>query len=124
MKRSRKVRLVLLGSVSLGALAAATSAVAAEPRVTTDNVYANDYFLPGVGYYHAPFRAFYAQPYNHYDPARQLYFAGGQWLPAPHRSIVNLSTPTAEAASAAESRRTDIPRGGFGGTSRHHTIIT
>lgn len=124
MKRSSKIRLVLLGGVSLGTLVAAPCVSAAEPPVSTDSVYANDYFVPGVGYYHAPFRAFYPQPYNYYDPVRQLFFAGGQWLPAPHRSIVNLSTPTADAARAAEAMRTDIPRGGFGRTSTHHSIIT
>jgi hypothetical protein len=124
VKRSRKIRLVLLGSVSLGALAAAAGASAGEPPVNPNNVYANDYFLPGVGHYHAPFRAFYPQPYNFYDPARKLFFAGGQWLPAPHRSIVNLSTPTSDAVRAAEGMRTDLPRGGFGSTSTHHSIIT
>ena len=121
MKRSRIVRRVLLGGLSLGALAAAR-AFAAEPRVTTESHYTNDYFLPGVGYYHAPFRAFYAQPYNHYDAQRRMYYFGGQWAPQPHRSIINISTPTPEAARTAEASRTDVQRSGFGGTSRSHFI--
>ncbi len=126
MKRSASVRRILLGGLSAGALAA--SAAAAEPRVSPESYYTNDYHLPGVGYYHAPFRAFYPQPYNHYDPARKMYFYGGQWGPAPHRSIINISNPTAEAARAAESMRTDtrgssgVRRSGFGSTGGSHSI--
>lgn len=125
MKRSASVRRILLGGLSAGALAA--SAAASEPRVTPESYYPNDYHLPGAGYYHAPFRAFYPQPYNHYDPARKMYFYGGQWGPAPHQSIVNVSTPTPEAAKAAESMRTDargssVRRSGFGSTGGSHSI--
>ena len=99
----------------------AAAAAAAEPRVTPESYYTNDYFLPGAGYYHAPFHGFFPQPYNHYDAARRMYFFGGQWAAAPHRSIVNISAPTPEAAHRAESLRTDgarhVPRGGFGHTS-------
>lgn len=128
MKRSKEVRLILLGGLSVGALAA--SAAAAEPRVTPESYYTNDYQLPGAGYYHAPYRAFYPLAYNHYDPQRKQYFHGGQWTPEPHRSIVNISNPTPEAASAAQAARSDvrrssggyIHRSGFGGTGNTHTI--
>ena len=121
MKQSRSVRRVLLGGLTAGALLAA-----AEPRVTPESYYTNDYFLPGAGYYHAPFRGFFPQPYNHYDATRQQYFFGGQWAAEPHRSIVNISAPTAQAAQLAESQRTDgrresnVRRSGFGGTSHSH----
>lgn len=126
MKRSTTVRRVLLGGLSAGALAA--SAAAAEPRVSPESYYTNDYHLPGAGYYHAPFRAFYPHPYNHYDATRKMYFYGGQWGPAAHRSIVNISAPTPEAARAAESMRSDgsggawIHRSGFGRTGGSHSI--
>ncbi|MBI4624733.1 MAG: hypothetical protein HY736_16135 [Verrucomicrobia bacterium] len=126
MKRSTAVRRILLGGFSAGAIAA--SVAAAEPRVTPENYYTNDYHLPGVGYYHAPFRAFFPQPYNHFDPARRMYFYGGQWGVTPYRSIVNISAPTPEAAQRAETRRTDlqrtthVPRAGFGSTSGSHSI--
>jgi hypothetical protein len=123
MKRSKSVRRMLLGGFSAGAIVA--TLVAAE-RVTPESYYTNDYFLPGAGYYHAPFRGFYSQPYNHYDAGRKMYFFGGQWAPAPHRSIVNISAPTAEAAQRAEALRTDVSRnvsrGGFGHTSGSHYI--
>lgn len=101
----------------------ACAGTAAEPRVTAESYYTNDYHIPGAGYFHAPFGAFYPLPYNHYDAQRNMYFYGGQWGPAPHRSIVNISTPTAESARLAQSRRTDLPpvvpivRHGFGSTS-------
>lgn len=124
MKRSRSVRRMLLGSFSAGAIAA--SAAAAEARVTPESYYTNDYFLPGAGYYHAPFRGFFPQPYNHYDATRKMYFHGGAWSAEPHRSIVNISAPTPEAAQRAESLRTDVrrnvPRAGFGSTSDSHFI--
>ena len=126
MKRSSSVRRVLLGSFSAGAIAA--SASAAVPRVTPESYYTNDYYIDGVGYYHAPFHAFFARPYNDYDPARKLYYYGGQWAAAPHRSIVNISAPTPEAARLAESSRTDLPRmnyvqrSGFGSTSGTHFL--
>ncbi len=139
MKRSSKIRLVLLGGLSAGALA--TSAELTASARAPANVYGNDFLVPGAGYYHAPFQAFYKQPYNDYDAQRKLYFYGGQWGPEPHRSVVNISAPTPEAALvldairrneaqrtrdaalAAETLRrnslpyTAIPRSGFGSTS-------
>ena len=123
MKRSSSVRRLLLGGFSAGALAA--SVAAAERRVTPESFYTNDYFLPGAGYYHAPFHAFYARPYNDFDAGRNMYFSGGQWGDAPDRSIVNISAPSAEAARTAEAMRTDlrsgyVQRSGFGRTSHSH----
>jgi hypothetical protein len=139
VKRSSTIRLVLLGGISAGAMA--TSADVAPPQRAPANVYVNDYHVQGAGYYHAPFQAFYGQPYNFYDPVKKLYFYGGQWGPEPHRSIVNISNPTPEAAlvletiqrndaqrardaaiAAAAARRNSptiigVPRSGFGSTS-------
>lgn len=125
MKRSRTVRRLLLGGLTAGLVSAC--ARAAEPRISPDNYYTNDTFVQGAGHYHAPFQRFFPLPYNHYDPQRRLYFYGGQWGPAPHRSIVNISTPTAEAARLAQAARTDLPppapvhRSGFGSSSRSHS---
>src|SRR5688500_3733193 len=106
VKRSRSVRRLLLGGFSAGAIA--ISATAAESRVSPESYYTNDYHIPGAGYYHAPFNAFFPQPYNHYDATRRMYFFGGQWAPDPHRSIVNISAPTPDAARQAETMRTDL----------------
>lgn len=139
VKRSSTIRLVLLGGLSAGAMA--TSADVTPAQRAPAKVYVNDFHVLGVGYYHAPFQAFYGQPYNFYDPVKKLYFYGGQWGVEPHRSIVNISNPTPEAAlvletierneaqraheaaiAAAAARRASpshvvVPRSGFGRTS-------
>lgn len=104
MKRSRSVTRVLLGTIGAGALAAA------EPRIVIDRFYTNDVHIPGAGYYHAPFQKFYERPYNAFDASKQQYFYGGEWHAAPHRSVVNISSPSAEEANRAERARTDRPR--------------
>jgi hypothetical protein len=122
VKRSRSIRLVLIGGLSAGALTSCGPGDSAKAPVSAQNVYTNDYFVPGVGYYHAPFRAFYPLRYNHFDPQTQRYFFGGQWSPSPHESITNLSAPLPLVAQQAEAQRTDIPRGGFGSSSRTHHV--
>jgi len=120
VKRSKCIRLVLLGGLSAGALAGCNQS---EPTaVGTDSVYTNNYFVQGVGYYHAPFRAWYIHPYNYYDAQQKRYFFGGQWGQAPHQSITNISPPTSEAVRQAQAQRSDLRRGGFGSTSRSHFI--
>jgi len=121
MKRSRSIRLVLLGSLATGAFTACGPSGGPSGPVTTADVYTNDYYLPGAGYYHAPYRAWFPMPYNSYDPARQMYYHGGQWSPAPYLSITNLSAPTDEAVRLAQAARPDVQRGGYGGTSRHYS---
>lgn len=119
MKRSRSIRLILLGGLSAGALAGCSPS-SRPATVSAENFYTNNFYLPGVGYYHAPFRAWYGQPYNHFDPKApkaQRYYYGGKWGQAPFESIINISQPTAQAAAQAEAQRTDtIRRGGFGST--------
>jgi hypothetical protein len=122
VKRSRRIRLVLMGGLSAGLATGCGPSASTKGPVSAGNVYTNNHFLPGVGHYHAPFRNWYAWPYNHFDPQLQRYYAGGLWTGTPHRSITNLSEPTPQAAQAAQERRTDVPRGGFGSTSRQHSI--
>ncbi|HEY3861018.1 MAG TPA: hypothetical protein VGO59_03950 [Verrucomicrobiae bacterium] len=113
-KRSKHIRLFLLGGLSAGALAGCSPAGPAP--VSADNAYTNNFYLPGAGYYHAPFRAWYPHPYNYYDPQKHLYYFGGLWGPDPHQSITNISSPSPQAASSVQAIRTDIARGGFGCT--------
>jgi hypothetical protein len=119
VKRSRSIRLVLIGGLSAGAL---TSCGPGSAPVSSVAVYTNNSYVPGVGYYHAPFRAWYARPYNDFDPQTRQYYFGGQWGTAPHESITNISPPTPEVARQAQAQRTDIPRAGFGSTSHSHWI--
>lgn len=123
MKRSRCIQLVLLGGLS----AVAPSGCSPDPNrvhVSAGDFYTNNYFVPGVGYYHAPYRAWFELPYNHFDPSRQLYYHGGQWRTVPDASIINISQPTPQAAQHAEAARTDISRGGFGRTSRGYSTYS
>ena len=129
VKRSKQIRLVLLGGLTVGAVTACAPDAERETRISPESVYTNDYFVRGAGYYHAPFRAFFAQPYNFYDAQRKQYFYGGQWGAAPHRSIVNLSAPTGPAAAAAKAARAadaarNVQRSGFGSSSRHHGVYS
>jgi len=112
-KRTRRIRLILLGGLSAGL---AGCSPAGKAPVSTEALYTNDYYVPGAGYYHAPFGAFYPLPYNHYDQTRKQYYYGGQWGASPYLSEINISTPPPNVASAAERIRTDVPRGGFGCT--------
>jgi hypothetical protein len=123
VKRSRSIRLVLIGGISASALTACGPGNPNRAPVRAEAVYTNDYFVAGAGYYHAPFRAFYPLPYNHFDPQNRLYFYGGQWGATPHESVTNISNPTYEVASAAQAQRTDIPRGGFGSSSHSHYFV-
>jgi len=118
VKRSHKVALVLLGGASAGAFSGCSESALGRPvRISSQSVYVNDHYVPGAGYYHAPFRRFYPYPYNSYDPRLRMYYSGGQWGPAPFQSVVNISSPTEDAARLAEASRTDIVRGGFGSSS-------
>jgi hypothetical protein len=114
IKRTKRIRLVLLSGISAGALA--SCAPGDKAPVSAANVYPNNYYVPGAGYYHAPFCAWFPLPYNHFDPAKRQYFYGGQWGTSPWQSITNISSPSAQAAAKAEMLRTDVTRGGFGCT--------
>lgn len=114
-KRTKRIRLLLLSSLAGGALASCTPETKAP--LSAGNVYTNNYYVPGVGYYHAPFCAWFPLPYNHFDPAKKQYFYGGQWGASPWQSITNISSPSTEVAAKAEAMRADVARGGFGCTS-------
>jgi hypothetical protein len=122
VKRSHKIALVLLGGATAGAFSGCSQSNAGRPaRISAQSVYVNDYYVPGVGYYHAPFHRFYPYPYNFYDSRLKMYFFGGQWGFSPFQSPINISSPTEDAARLAEVSRTDIVRGGFGSTSVGHS---
>lgn len=128
MKRSRSIRLVLIGGLAAGTATGCGRAPSHDLTVpSAENVYTNNHPLPqGSGYYHAPFRAWYPIPYNLYDPKTNRYFQGGRWEASPHASITNISPPTQEALQRAEAAlpRMPISRGGFGGTSHHRSFLS
>jgi len=124
VKRSRRIQLVLLSGLSAGALSGCGPSDSRSP-VSTDAVYTNDHHIAGAGYYHAPYRRWYPQPYNKYDPSTQLYFHGGQWTDSPLQTITNISAPTAEAVQQVRAALMPVvSRGGFGSTSRSHFVYS
>ena len=109
------------------------------PQVAAGQVYANNSFLPGAGYYHAPYHAWFPLPYNQHDT--RGWYRGGQWRAQPddddpnHGSFggggahvgasgfTNASRPTPEAVAQANRAASNyhastIRRGGFGGSLR------
>jgi hypothetical protein len=111
---------VLLSSLSAGALV--SCGPDQPPPLASEAFYTNNCYVPGVGYYHAPFRAWYQLPYNHFDPQTQRYYYGGQWAAKACESITNISTPAPGVAQQAETRRTDVVRGGFGRTASWYGV--
>ncbi len=125
-RRSRNIALVFIGAVTVaGGLAAweawqraqASSArqpspQPAAPPVSADQVYTNNAFIPGVGYYHAPYHAWFPHPFNYYDPVRG-YYAGGLWQAAPFLVSLLNSRPSNDAvatALATQRLREDLQR--------------
>ena len=125
MKRSRSIRLVLIGGLSAGALTGCNPVNEPAP-ISTADVYTNNYYVQGVGYYHAPFRAFYPMPYNYFEPKSGRYFYGGIWGESAFQNFTNISSPTPEVAMLTEAQRTDVQRpyvqrDGFGRTSGYRS---
>jgi hypothetical protein len=101
--------------------------------VEADQPYANNHFISGVGFYHAPFGGWFPFPYNRYEAGRG-YFAGGSYHQSKHESAVRESRPDSSTVSqinqrwrvanpaVAAQRKADLAsarrsaRGGFGRT--------
>lgn len=123
-RRSQTIALALLGAT--GALGvglmwqawrdAAPEEGAAEPTVTADREYSNNEYLPGVGYYHAPFHRWFPFPLNHHDPALG-YYAGGAWQTTPLAAGLVRSRPEPDAARAAQQKQRET-LSGAGGAAR------
>lgn len=139
-RRSQHVALVLLGTMGVvggvvawdawrragrDADAAATLPEAPSEPVAADRTYQNNEFVPGVGYYHAPYHSWFPFPLNHHDPARG-YFAGGLWQAVPFAAGVLSSRPSTGAVSSAlaaqqrydQEQRARAGTSGFSGARR------
>ena len=126
-RRSKQVALVLLGTDGVVGAVAVWDAWRRAPDggswpvpapqpapmpLSPDRTYANNDFVPGVGYYHAPYHAWYPFPFNYHDPARG-YYAGGLWQLAPWALLAMRSQPTSAAvakALAAQHQRDEEQR--------------
>lgn len=87
-----------------------------EPRPTAEGparkesqVLTNDTYIPGRGYYHAPFFTFFPFPYNHYRPGAG-YYRGGQYHSYPDYSVL---PPTKPGPHANVTPAENVNRGGF-----------
>ena len=108
MKRSPQIRLALSGAVATALWttgcqredSAANGLTNSPPLVSTNQVYTNNHYMSGAGYYHAPYGGWYARPFNTYLPGRG-YYHGGDWWPAPYSGPVTVSPPRPEAAESA-----------------------
>ena len=68
-------------------------------NVSAEQEYSNDAYVPNVGFYHAPYNAWYPFRYNYYDEPRG-YYAGGSWRPQPEVSEIIRSRPSSVAIAA------------------------
>jgi hypothetical protein len=123
LRRSHQVALVLLGTTgviglvaaydawrkaSAGGVDANASSAPALVPIAADRVYTNNEYIPGVGYYHAPYHAWFPQPFNYHDPMRG-YFAGGFWQAVPWIVALSRSQPSGSAVAAAVAAQRQQP---------------
>ena len=117
------------------------------PAVEAGTAYPMNHFLAGAGYYHAPYHAWFAMPFNFHDNSRG-WFRGGQWRATPmedeaerrdaartsgfvssrgyaggNAARVLTSRPNPEAVQRANAgalvhHKANVIRGGFGSSSR------
>jgi hypothetical protein len=124
VKRTAQIRLLLAGTLACVPFAGCDLEDNTPPVVSTENTYTNNYYVPGSGYYHAPYRSWFPYPYNHYEAGRG-YFHGGNWTSEPQRSTETASRPNADAVSHINQTRksssgsSSISRNGFGHSSHH-----
>jgi hypothetical protein len=83
----------------------------AQSDSASSEIYTNNTYVAGRGYYHAPYHSFFPFPYNAFIPGRG-YYHGGQYRNEPDRSGIAASSPSIGATTA---RSTD--RGGFARSS-------
>lgn len=108
-KRSGCVKLVLIGTVvgicGFGIYSCVKEEEVEDEAVTavsSGSSYSNNHYVPGVGYYHAPFRNWFPFRYNDHDSSRGYFYNGG-WHNSPHTSGIASSIPDAGAVSRVNS---------------------
>src|ERR1700733_507315 len=106
MKKSMMVTLVISGALLAGCDDNQNAWGDNQDQVVTNNTY-----VPGQGYWHAPYSGWYPYPYNSYHPGRG-YYHGGFYSAAPHVSSV-----TSSHLSGSSSHSSSVSRGGFGGSA-------
>ncbi len=80
------------------------------PTVDANTAYPMNHFLPGAGYYHAPYHTWFPVPFNFYDTGRGWY-RGGQWYStaeenaAERDAVARTSGFTARSGSSGYATR-------------------
>jgi hypothetical protein len=121
MKKSTLVTLVLSSALVSGCDDPSTYGA---PGYAASTMVTNNTYVPGLGYYHAPYRGWFQFPYNDYRPGFG-YYHGGLYTPQPYVSDIQASpqpTPFTFGGSGggggAHLRSTEssssVTRGGFG----------
>ncbi|HVY68871.1 MAG TPA: hypothetical protein VHH73_03035 [Verrucomicrobiae bacterium] len=126
MKRSQSIRLVLLGGTVAVLAGCSHDPDNSAPPVSTNNVYTNNHYVSGAGYYHAYYHAWYPHPWDFYSPGLG-YYRGGLWHPTSVPNPLPSSRPSAEAVRTAQAANpsssgnggshyshSGVRRGGFG----------
>ncbi len=80
------------------------------PPVSEDQEYPNNTYVPGAGYYHAPYHSFFPYRYNYLDSGRG-YYHGGSWWPQASTSNISSSRPTYAAAASARTAQSSRSSG-------------
>jgi len=107
MKRSKRLTLVIFGALLTGCDEPSDPSNS-RGQYGRGQSLTNNTYVPGHGYYHAPYHSWYPYPYNSYHPGLG-YYHGGDFSPSPHTSPVTASRPIGSSARASF-----ISRGGFG----------
>lgn len=116
MKKSEQIVLLLSGALAAGFGLAAISDPNPSAGDWGGSAYDNENqdqqnnsYMPGVGYYHSPFHAWYPVSFNTHDPNRGYYY-GGSWHAAPFAGIV----PSSSRPSPAGWMSMHLARGNSG----------
>ena len=93
MKKSTMVTLVLSGALMGGCdNRVRTVYQPNDPGPAAEAEPTNNTYVPGMGYYHAPYHGWYKYPYNYFQPDYG-YYHGGVFSPDPAPIVVVSSRP-------------------------------
>jgi hypothetical protein len=117
-RRSGWVTIGVAAAIVIGAPVLFYQCSEDEDPVVEGQAYANNHYVPGVGYYHAGYHGFFPLPFNYYDAGRGSYFSGGNWGSRPDttRNLTSSVPSRSTVASANNQFRSTqaSTRGGFG----------
>jgi hypothetical protein len=119
MKKSTTVTLIMSGALLAGCDRYGGNGSNGDNLSLTNNT-----FVPGQGYWHAPYHDWYPYPYNYYRSGFG-YYHGGTYSDAPEESPVTSSSgfrgsgfsSGGGSSSADPGGHSSVSRGGFGGSA-------